>query len=86
MRNDAILSQVFFARIQAVDALVRIGRGEPVDTELLKQTSAELDGASLQYGRAATATAYGAFAGLLRITSTLVEWRQAILDCRFHSS
>lgn len=80
MRKDAILPQVFFARIQAVDALARIGRGEPVDAELLKQTSAALDGASLQYGRAATATAYGSFAGLLRITSTLVEWRQAILD------
>lgn len=80
MQKDAILSQVFFARILAVDALIKIGSGQTVDAELLKQTSAALDSASLQYGRAATATAYSAFAGLLRIVSTLVEWRQEILD------
>lgn len=80
MRKDAILSQVFSARIQAVDALSKLGRGEAVSAESLQQMSAELDDASLRYGRAATATAYAAFAGLLRIVSTLVEWRQSILD------
>lgn len=80
MRKDAILSQVFSARIQAVDALSRLGRGEPVDAGSLREASAALDDASLRYGRAAIATAYAAFAGLLRIVSTLVEWRQAVLD------
>lgn len=80
MRQDAILSQVFFARIEAVDALGRLGNGGAVEAETLRQISAALDGASLQYGRAATATAYGAFAGLLRIVSTLAEWRQSVLD------
>lgn len=80
MRKDAILSQAFSARIKAVDALFRLGRGEAVSAESLQQVSAELDDASLRYGRAATATAYAAFAGLLRIVSTLIEWRQSILD------
>lgn len=80
MRKDAILSQVFSARIQAVDALCRLGRGEVVSAESLQQMSAELDDASLRYGRVATATAYAAFAGLLRIVSTLIQWRQSILD------
>ena len=57
MRKDAILSQVFSARIQAVDALSRLGRGEAVSAESLQQMSAELDDASLRYGRAATAAA-----------------------------
>lgn len=80
MRKDAILSQVFSARIHAVDALAKLGRGEAVSGESLQQMSAELDDASLRYGRAATATAYAAFAGLLRIVSTLIEWRQSLLD------
>ena len=80
MRKDAILSQVFSARIQAVDALSRLGRSEPVSAESLQHISADLDDASLRYGRAATATAYAALAGLLRIVSTLTEWRQSILD------
>jgi hypothetical protein len=80
MRKDTILSQVFSARIHAVDALFKLGRGEAVSAESLKQMSAELDDASLRYGRASTATTYAAFAGLLRIVSTLIEWRQSILD------
>ncbi|MBN9203068.1 hypothetical protein [Methylibium petroleiphilum] len=80
MRKDAILSQVFFARIEAIDALGSLAKGEAVEAETLRQISAALDGASIQYGRAATATAYGAFAGLLRIVSTLAEWRQSVLD------
>lgn len=80
MRKDAILSQVFSARIQAIDALFKLGRGDAVSAESLLQTSVELDDASLLYGRAATATAYAAFAGLRRIVSTLIEWRQSVLD------
>lgn len=79
MRKDAILSRVFFARIQAVDSLRRLSTGEVVDGDTLRQISADLDSASLQYGRAGTATVYGAFAGLLRLASTLADWRQGVL-------
>lgn len=80
MRKDVILSQVFFARIQAAEALLKLGHGEVVGVESLRQVGTALDDASLRYGRAATATAYSAFAGLLRIVSTLVEWRNSVLD------
>lgn len=80
MQRDAILSQVFFARIQAVEALRKLGGGEVVSAELLRQICTELDDASLRYGRASTATIYGAFSALLRIVLSLAEWRQAVLN------
>ncbi len=80
MRKDVVLSQVFFSRIQAVDALRSISVGGPCDAEALREVGAALDDASLKYGRATTATAYGALAALLRIVASLVEWRQAVLD------
>jgi hypothetical protein len=80
MRKDVILSRVFFARIEAVEALRKLGGGEHVAGDAIRQISVALDDASLRYGRAATATVYGAFAALLRIVSTLADWRQAVLD------
>ncbi|CAN7660298.1 hypothetical protein [Variovorax paradoxus] len=80
MRKDVILSRVFFARIEAVEALRKLSDGEYVAGDAVRQISGALDDASLQYGRAATATVYGALAALLRIISTLVDWRQAVLD------
>lgn len=80
MQRDVILSQVFFARIQAVEVLRKLGDGEIVSAELLRQICTELDDASLRYGQASTATVYGAFSALLRIVLALAEWRQAVLD------
>ncbi len=80
MPKDVILSQVYFARIEAVETLHKLGRGESVSGEHLRQLCADLDEASLRYGRASTATIYGAFAGLLRILQALSEWRQAVIE------
>ena len=80
MRKDAILSEVFFARIKAVEALMRMGKSNPPTAGDLRDLAAELDSLSLRYGHASTASAYAALADLLRIVSTLVEWRAAVLD------
>jgi hypothetical protein len=80
MQKDVILSEVFPARIKAVEALLRIAKGDyPRAADLLAASSA-LDEASLSYGRASTAVAYAGLADLLRIVSALVEWRGAVLD------
>ena len=80
MPKDVILSQVYFARIQAIEALHMLGRGERVSAEHLRQLSTDLDAASLRYGRASTATIYSAFAALLRILLALSEWRRAVIE------
>ncbi|WP_235442985.1 hypothetical protein [Caballeronia mineralivorans] len=75
-----ILSAVYPARIKAIKALLRIAQGDYPHAAELTTASSELDQASLSYGRASTAVAYAGLAGLLRIVSTLVEWRGAVLD------
>ena len=79
MRKDAILSEVFYARIEAVEALLRVGQPKSPTAEELSDLGTELDRLSLRYGRASTASAYGALADLFRIVSTLVEWRSGVL-------
>lgn len=79
MQKDAILSEVFFARIQAVEALLS-ARTNSSNAAELKELGTKLDGLSIRYGRASTAMAYSAFAGIVRIISTLIEWRAAVLE------
>lgn len=79
MQADAVLSQAFFSRIRAVEALRTLGAGGSFKPEDLRAISAELDEASLRYGRATTATTYSALAGLLRLVASLAEWRDGIL-------
>ncbi len=80
MRKDAILSEVFFVRIKTVEALLRNSSPNSSNAAELKELGSELDGLSLRYGRASITTAYAAFAGVVRIVSTLVEWRAAVLE------
>lgn len=80
MKKNVILSEVFFVRIKAVEALLRVGATGSSNAAELKELGAELDSLSIRYGRASTSTAYAAFAGIVRIVSTLVEWRAAVLE------
>lgn len=79
MQADVVLSQAFYTRIRAVEALRTLGAGNSVKPEVLRTISAELDEASLRYGRAATATTYSALAGLLRLVAGLADWREGVL-------
>lgn len=79
MQADVVLSRAFYSRIRAVEALRTLGAGNAVEPEVLRAISAELDEASLRYGRAATATTYSALAGLLRLVASLVEWKEGVL-------
>ncbi|MEC4024917.1 hypothetical protein VSO52_19335 [Pseudomonas fulva] len=79
MKADAVISQTFYSRIRAVEALRTLGAGDPFKPEDLLAIGAELDEASLRYGRAATATTYSALAGLLRLIASLTEWREGVL-------
>lgn len=80
MQRDVILSEAFSARIKAVEALIRVTKDDPPRASELRELCTELDSLSLSYGKASTATAYAAFAGLLRIISTLLDWREATLE------
>lgn len=79
MQADAVLSQAFFSRIRAVEALRILGAGSSFEPEDLRAICTELDEASLRYGRATTATTYSALAGLLRLVTSLAEWREGVL-------
>lgn len=79
MQADVVLSQAFYSRIRAVEALTSLGAGNSVDPEILRAISAELDEASLRYGRAINGTTYSALAGLLRLVASLAEWREGVL-------
>jgi hypothetical protein len=65
--------------MRAVEALIDAasGSGSP---EALRDAADALDEVGPYYGRAATAVVYAAFAELLRITSLLIRWRQAVLS------
>jgi len=65
--------------MRAVEALIDAasGSGSP---EGLRNAADAIDEAGPYYGRATTAAVYAAFAELLRITSLLMRWRQAVLS------
>jgi hypothetical protein len=80
MRHGVILSAAFSARIKAIEAL-RSATGVRVNNaQAMRNAADDLDAASISCDYSVAAASYGALAGLLRITSMLVEWRSAILE------
>src|SRR5437773_7770128 len=82
MKSAAILSQGYSARIEAVEALLRVADDQAADPARLRTAANRLDEASALYGRASTAIAYSALADVLRIAAMLVEWRPAVLGAQ----
>jgi hypothetical protein len=80
MRNSAVLSRTFPARISAVEALLDAMQPRADNAERLRAVANELDGAGPLYGYAATAVTYAAFAELLRTIAMLVRWRAAVFS------
>ena len=80
MHNAVVLSQVFPARIAAVEALLQAVQIRNNNTKQLRHAAGELDRVCPLYGRASTAAVYAAIAELLRIVAMQVEWRAAVLD------
>ncbi len=82
MKNAAVLSRAFPARIRAIEALVQSVATRTDNASQLRQAADELDRVGPLYGRASTAGIYAAFAELLRVLALLVEWRTAVLTAQ----
>lgn len=80
MRHGVILSEAFSARIKAIEALRTATEARTNNAQAMRNAADDLDAASISCDYSVAAASYGALAGLLRITSMLVEWRSAILD------
>ncbi|MDA5337299.1 hypothetical protein LRM36_02595 [Stenotrophomonas maltophilia] len=77
--KNSLISESFSLRLQALEALSAIERGQwpPRD---LKTLSSDFDGLSAVVSSSSVATAYNAFGGVLRIVDMLAHWRRAVLD------
>lgn len=82
MKSAVILSQAYSARIEAVEALLRVADDQSADPAQLRTAANSLDATSVLYGRASTGIAYSALADVLRIAAMLVEWRSAVLEAK----
>ncbi|HEY6093783.1 MAG TPA: hypothetical protein VIU93_02410 [Gallionellaceae bacterium] len=80
MRHGVIFSEAFSARIRAIEALRTATEARVNNAQAMRNAADDLDAASISCDYGVAAASYGALAGLLRITSMLVEWRGAILD------
>lgn len=80
MRHGVILSEVFSARIQAIEALRAATEARVNNAKLMRNAADDLDAASISCDYSVAASSYGALAGLLRIAAMLVEWRSAIFE------
>lgn len=80
MRNSAVLSRTFPARISAVEALLEAMQPRADNAERLRTVANDLDRAGPLYGHAATAATYAAFAELLRTIAMLIQWRAAVFS------
>jgi hypothetical protein len=78
MRSGAILSGVFAARIEAVEALLAAANGSVDNSGHLRRLATALDDATTRYGDVSVAVAYSALASLMRTLAMLVEWRAAV--------
>ncbi len=78
MRSGAILSGVFAARIEAVEALLAATDRGVDNSGHLRQLATALDEATTRYGDVSVALAYSAFASIVRTLAMLVEWRAAV--------
>lgn len=77
MKQTLVPPDVFSARFDAVETLLQY----PAVTgkENLNTLAGELDSISVSLANPAAAVAYAAFAGLIRIASTLADWHDAVL-------
>ncbi|WP_454740220.1 hypothetical protein [Cupriavidus necator] len=78
MKQDLVSPDAFLSRLRAVEILLRFPAGTV--TEDLNVLAGELDSTSATLANATAAVAYAAFAGLVRIAATLVQWHGAVLD------
>lgn len=77
--KNSLISESFSLRLQAVEALSAIARGQWPPREL-RTLSSDFDGLSAVVSSSSVATAYNAFGGVLRIVDMLTHWRRAVLD------
>src|SRR5258708_36709983 len=75
MKNAAVLSRTFPARISATEALIESVAMRTDNAPQLRQAADALDRVGPLYGRASTAEVYAAFAELLRTWALLIEVR-----------
>lgn len=77
MRKGMVAADAFSSRLTAVEILLNFPseaqRGD------LNVIAGELDSVSTSFDSSAAAVAYSAFAGLVRIASTLIQWHEAVL-------
>lgn len=78
MSQNLVLPDVFSSRLNAVEALLRFPAA--TGTEDLNALAGELDSTSASLASPTAAVAYAAFAGLVRIASTLAQWHDAVLS------
>ena len=79
MRNGAILSGVYAARIDAVEALLGAVDRRVANGARLRTLASALDELTTRYGDARVAVGYSALASLMRTLAMLVDWRAAVL-------
>lgn len=77
MRPNLTRSDVRSPRLNAAEALLRFP--ENAKTQDLSVLAGELDSISASFANPAAAVAYAAFAGLLRISASIVQWHDAVL-------
>ena len=82
MRNGAILSGVYAARIEAVEALLTAADRRVANGARLRTLARTLDELTTRYGDAKVAVAYSASASLMRTLAMLVDWRAAVLGAK----
>lgn len=79
-RSDEILSAVYAARIEAVEALRETAPTSQHNGARLKQAADELELSAALYEDAPVGAIYLNFAQLLRVAKLFVEWRRAVLN------
>lgn len=77
--KNSLTSESLLPRLQAVEALSSIARGQWPPHEL-NSLAAAFDSLSAVVSSSAAATAYNAFGGVVRIVDMLTHWRRAVLD------
>jgi len=80
MRNGAIHSGAYAARIDAVEALLAAADPRVTNGARFRTLASALDELTTEYYDARVAVAYAAFASLMRTVAMLVEWRAAVLQ------
>jgi hypothetical protein len=79
-RTVEIHSEAYSARIEAIDALRTAGPNVQDGGARLSAAGDKLMQIADVYGAAPNAVIYGAFAELMKVSSLVVQWRQAVLN------